>query len=112
MGAYNILKIENSSCPNCQHTQSWSIQFKYGDCWQYEYVLFDKLKWGGNDLGDPTASIVLVEGITENVCNNCSTADLYARIFIDDNKIVAAALVVKSILFSTDTDGDYLILNK
>ena len=112
MGAYNVLKLESGSCPNCHHVQSWAIQFKYGDCWQYEYILFDKLRWGGNDLGDPTASIVLVEGITENNCNNCSMGDFYTRIFIDDNEIIAASLAVKNILFTDNPEGDYLIINK
>ncbi|TWF40531.1 hypothetical protein FHW36_104213 [Chitinophaga polysaccharea] len=111
MGIYNILKLKSCSCPNCQHIQSWAIQFKYGDCWRHEYNLFDELVWDRNDVGVRAASIVLVEGISEDTCQNCLKGDFYARIFIDDNKIVTASLVIKNILFPIDSDGDYLIIN-
>lgn len=110
MGIYNTLHLKNVTCLNCQHTQNWIAQFHYGDCWQFEYQLFDELRWNGNDTGTPGASIVLVEGITENVCQHCSS-QFYVRIFIDDNKIVSASFAVKNILFPQDIEGDYLVIN-
>lgn len=110
MSIYNILKLKSALCPNCNHAQDWKVQFIYGDSWRYEYDLFDELRWNGNDTGISTALIVLVEGITENVCQKCSTR-FYVRIFIDDNKIVTASLVIKNILFPIDSDGDYLVIN-
>lgn len=110
MSIYNILKLKSTPCPNCHHAQNWAVQFIYGDCWRHEYDLLDELRWNGNDTGISTALIVLVEGITENACQNCSTG-FYVRIFIDNNKIVSASLVVKNILFPLSSDGDYLIIN-
>jgi hypothetical protein len=73
--------------------------------------LYDKLKWGGNDIGDSSAVIVLVEGIVEECCSNCFNDEIYARIFIDQNIIVSASLVLKNIVFPIALDGDYIIIN-
>lgn len=67
--------------------------------------------WDRNDLGDKTATIVLVEGISEKPCQHCGVEDVYARIFVDDNKLAAAALVMKHIVFPIDVDGDYWVIN-
>lgn len=112
MGAYNILSLQDTCCPKCQHNQNWVIQFKYGHCWMDKYKLSDEVKWGGNDCGERDADIVLVEGIVECTCENCLEAEIYARIFIDNNKLAGACLVLKHILFSIENDGDYLIINK
>jgi hypothetical protein len=110
MGAYNFLSLKNRACPHCKQIQDWTIQFKYGDCWLDRYNLYDKLKWGGNDIGDASASIVLVEGIAEGGCSSCHN-EIYVRIFIDDNIIVSASLVLKPIVVPLYLDGDYVIIN-
>lgn len=112
MSSFNTLKLNEHSCPHCGHLQNWTIQFKFGDCWQHEYSLFDELRWNGNDIGVQAASIVLVEGINENTCRNCLIEEVYARIFVDDNKLVAVSLVEKNILFPMDSDGDYIVINE
>ncbi|QJB35658.1 hypothetical protein HF324_31900 [Chitinophaga oryzae] len=113
MGAFNMLLLNNYlCCPACKTIQNWTIQFKYGLCRQLEYRLFDAVEWAGYmDTGDAAAKIVLVEGIAENDCSSCGQ-EVYARIFVDDNKIVAASLVVKPICFTAGDDGDYIIINK
>jgi len=68
MGAYNVLVIDR--CGNCQSNIEVSIQFKYGDVWQYEYKIGDVLKWGGNDVGIKDARKVVVDGIA-TPCNIC-----------------------------------------
>ncbi|MGO4292000.1 hypothetical protein [Chitinophaga sp. RAB17] len=110
MGAFNTLDAKMLPCPNCHHVQDWKLQFKYSDCWQFSYRMYDTLRWGGNDVGDKNASIVLVEGVPENQCSQCLEHDFYARIFVDDNKLVAASLVLKPLLFFDNEDGDYLII--
>lgn len=112
MGAFNMLLLGKLSCPACKTNQEWVIQFKYGLCRQLEYKLFDAVEWAGYmDTGDATAKIVLVEGIAENDCSSCGQ-EVYARIFVDDNKIVAASLVIKPIWFTANDEGDYIIINK
>jgi hypothetical protein len=111
MGSFNRLLLKNLPCPACNARQDWIIQFKYGDCRQHDYVLQDELKWGGNDAGDPSARIVLVEGIAENDCQVCN-GEVYTRIFVDNNTIVAASLVVERIWFTTAQEGEYIVINK
>lgn len=64
MGAYNILKI-NITCKNCDTLFMVNIQFKFGDTWQYEYFLGEKIKWEGADIGVPGFDKVKVYGICE-----------------------------------------------
>ncbi len=112
MGAFNTLHLNNLSCPACKVNQDWTIQFKYGFCRQTAYRLFDELQWAGyGDIGDASAGIVLVEGVAEKYCSGCGR-EVYARIFVDDNEIVAASLVMRPIWFRTDHDGEYIIINK
>jgi hypothetical protein len=51
-----------------------------------------------------------VEGVPETSCGQCLEDDFYARIFVDDNQLVAASLVLKPLLFFENDDGDYLII--
>ncbi|MGI8615690.1 MAG: hypothetical protein ACR2L4_02750 [Actinomycetota bacterium] len=69
MGAFNTVhaKVE---CSNCHHTVEKAIQFKYGDCWQHDYAIGDKLAWGGNDKGEPGVPRVRVRAIAE-ACPDC-----------------------------------------
>lgn len=76
MGAYNIL-IANVQCSNCKNTYEAKIQFKYGDTWQLEYRMGDKIKWGGNDIGVPDSEKVKVYGILESdTCPMCDQINL------------------------------------
>lgn len=38
------------------------VQFKYGECRQYEYSIGDALRWGGNDVGLQGMHHVVVDG--------------------------------------------------
>jgi hypothetical protein len=52
MGAFNILVIQ-IQCKVCQHLLKGNLQFKFGDTWQHQYLIGDKIKWGKNDIGKP-----------------------------------------------------------
>jgi hypothetical protein len=45
------------------------VQFKYGDTWQNVYRIGERIRWGGNDLGEP-ADYVIVTGVGD-VCPVC-----------------------------------------
>lgn len=69
MGAFNTVGC-HLACPNCGATATLRIQFKYGDSWQYEYEVGDRIRWDGNDNGAPGAKRVVVDGVTES-CPRC-----------------------------------------
>ena len=72
MSAFNILKAD-CECSNCKKFYKGTIQFKYGDTWQYEYQIGDQLKWGGNDIGLNSARKVKIYGVLENnICTICN----------------------------------------
>ena len=86
MGAFNTVAIA-AQCPRCGRTISVRVQFKYGDTWQHEYRLHDKLRWGGNDVGVPGMSHVVVDGVAETACAVCGFDDewsFYVHIMSDE----------------------------
>jgi hypothetical protein len=71
MGAYNTL-IANIQCQNCYRFYKAKVQFKFGDTWQLEYKVGDRLEWGGNDIGKPGLPKVKTYGVAESpVCPYC-----------------------------------------
>ena len=73
MGAFNTVHAQ-VECSNCHQTVRKAIQFKYGDCWQHNYTIGDRLAWGGNDRGKPDVNRVRVSAIAEP-CPECGFGD-------------------------------------
>ncbi|HZS45218.1 MAG TPA: hypothetical protein VFC63_08970 [Blastocatellia bacterium] len=86
MGAFNTVKAE-LPCPYCGQRQQWTVQFKYGNCWQFEYQIGDKLRWGGNEKGENTAGRVRTDGLAEESCKGCSRDFINAAVYFSDNII-------------------------
>lgn len=69
MGAFNRVLIAET-CHRCDTRIERAYQFKFGNKWQYDYRLGDRLRWGGNDQGTPGLPMVLVPGVPEK-CRLC-----------------------------------------
>ena len=71
MGAYNTL-LTDIQCQNCHRFYKARVQFKFGDTWQFEYKVGDKIAWGGNDIGKPGLPKVKAYGVVESTaCPYC-----------------------------------------
>ena len=92
MGAFNTVTAE-ASCPYCSHKQTWTVQFKYGNCWQFEYTVGKKLRWGGNKKGQNVGGSVRTEGITEESCVKCGKHSIDAAVYFRDNIIERVELI-------------------
>src|SRR5262249_6893725 len=92
MGAFNTVTLsEPEICAACDESIHRRIQFKFGDTWQYEYVIGETLAWGGNQIG-VRAHLVQVLGYGEG-CSNCRARDepgVY-DILVRDGEIVGVA---------------------
>ena len=86
MGAFNTVKSEGK-CPYCENEQVWTIQFQPGDCWQYDYSIGDKLRWGGNKKGRNVGGDVRTDGVAEESCKVCGREFLDAAVYFKDNVI-------------------------
>lgn len=54
MSAFNTVMLpDEEHCPRCRSVIRRRVQFKYGDTWQHDYTIGDRLSWGGNDVGRP-----------------------------------------------------------
>src|SRR5262249_30183452 len=106
MGAFNTIKAE-SACPFCGKTQVWTIQFKYGNCWQFEYKIGDKLRWGGNKKGRKVNGNIRTEGIAEGSCINCSRNFINAAVYVSDNILQKVEMLQQSL----NLEGNYEALD-
>lgn len=101
MGAYNVL-LAKVQCSFCKNTYEAKIQFKYGDTWQHQYVVGDKILWGGNDIGVKGALRTKVYGVLEtDVCPICNHDNLN-----NEYDIYVEGDVIKSVSIMKDI-GDY-----
>ena len=107
MGAYNVLYAE-VLCPHCGEAVELKIQFKYGDTWQHEYRIGDRLKWGGNDHGVPGAKKVVLDGTSEE-CPKCGCEGDFC-ILVEEDKIASATPGSGDYDFS-NSDGYFLVLD-
>jgi sarcosine oxidase delta subunit len=108
MSAFNIL-ISEIQCPQCGKFYNGRIQFKFGDTWQFEYKLGDKIKWGGNDIGKPNIKKVKVYGILESSkCPFCQFEDNQ-----NEFDIIVENDIIKNIRLMSDinsyNNGEYKI---
>src|SRR5688572_64615 len=110
MGAYNVVTA-TLPCPGCNGSVPLRIQFKYGNTWQHEYKLGERLTWGGNDIGEPGHKRVVVDGIAES-CPSCGydeTMDYY--VFLRDDVIVSVEPATNEYDFAR-TGRTYIVLDE
>jgi hypothetical protein len=93
MPAYNVVAAaEETACPVCGLLQRRPVQFTFGETWQLEYEIGDRIKWGANDSGEPGHAKVAVAGYGEP-CARCGASDPVDRydIIIEDDTITSVA---------------------
>jgi hypothetical protein len=86
MSAFNLLNAV-TICPKCDRPLTFEIQFKFGDVWQHEYKVGDRLKWGGNAVGNPSPSEVHVQGLG-GPCPSCGVNFQLFSIIVKNGQIV------------------------
>jgi hypothetical protein len=97
MSAYNlVVTVKNAACPGCGKLAERVIQFRYGDTWQHRYSVGDRVRWGGNDTGEPGHSLVVAAGYPEP-CSSCEDDSGLYDVHIKDDVIVSV----------TPSDGTY-----
>jgi hypothetical protein len=84
MGAFNVLLVR-TRCASCGEEADLHLQFKYGDTWQMEYKLGDKLRWGGNDIGTSGPRRVVLDAPAEP-CPNCGFQEDF-EIFVESGRL-------------------------
>jgi hypothetical protein len=86
-GFNTVVRSGGEACPNCHSLIRRTVQFKFGNSSQHDYLVGDRISWGGNDKGRP-AHRVQVLGVPED-CPVCGyDTDGVYDVFIDDDVIV------------------------
>lgn len=73
MGAYNVVIGDPIRCASCSVEVRPNIAFYYGNKWQQTYSVGERLRWGGNDEGEPGHKLVAVRGYAMR-CPNCASS--------------------------------------
>lgn len=110
MGAFNTLKT-TIKCRECNQAYSADIQFKFGDTWQNEYRIGDKILWGGNDIGTRNLPKVKVYGVLSNIkCPICKKAQCDEFDIIIEFDIIKEISQISNVEDYLQGDGNFLIL--
>lgn len=88
MSAFNTVR-GRVTCPSCETDVDVLAQFKYGEIWQHEYSIGDRLKWGTNQIGKPGAKRVIVDAVAET-CPKCGYQDEWSLYLVVENDILTA----------------------
>ncbi len=99
MGAFNIVRSKQK-CASCGQRVELSIQFKYGDVWQHEYQIGDRLQWVKNNTGQPGNKRVVVDGAAER-CPLCHAEGMDYEVWLEDDRIVSVQLASDRYDFAT-----------
>jgi hypothetical protein len=90
MSAFNTIKSKQV-CHSCGKLAEFTIQFKYGEVWQHEYHISDRLKWGRNEEGKPGYKRVVVNAVAER-CPVCRSEGADFEVWIENDRIVSVKL--------------------
>ena len=81
MGLFNTVAA-TLTCPKCGVSSEVRVQFKYGQTWQYDYKLGERLRWGKPQRGEAGCAEVVVNGV--DICPACKDEwDLYVFVSHD-----------------------------
>jgi len=113
MSAFNILNSE-IKCSECTSTYIGKVQFKFGDTWQLEYKIGDRIKWGGNDIGKPGILKIKVYGVLEiDECPVCGKENLNNEFDINiENDIIIGINPIDDINDYFIDEGNYKICSE
>jgi hypothetical protein len=106
MSAFNTVIVPWTD-PKSGNTEDLRIQFKFGDTWQHEYRIGDKLLWGGNDVGPRDAKYVVVDGALEGEAPNGINEDF--EVHVRDG-IIERALPASGNFDFVSADENYIVL--
>ena len=107
MGAFNTVET-SGTCPCCKQAVNLEVQFKYGNTYQHHYKIGDVITWGGNDIGKPGRTRVVVDGVA--VCPDCD-CDVDYEVWLEKDKIVDVKPATGAYDFSS-LDDAYIVLEE
>ncbi|WP_423735646.1 hypothetical protein [Chitinophaga caseinilytica] len=95
-----------------QNTYEAKVQFKYGDTWQHQHAVGDRILWEGNDIGVKVALKAKVYGILETdtcpVCNHDNLNNEYD--IYEEGDVIRSVSIMKDIGDYFADDGNFKIL--
>ncbi len=87
MSAFNSVRV-SMECPACGKVGPRVVQFKFADCWQYEYEVGDIVRWAERrNVGQPALRKVVAVG-TPNECLFCGDCPDTFEVWVELDKIV------------------------
>ncbi|SDF54753.1 hypothetical protein [Chitinophaga filiformis] len=111
MSSFNVL-ITEVACPDCEKRHEARIQFKFGNTWQLQYKIGDKVTWGGNDIGIPNLNEVNAYGIIESTkCPYCNKQDIVEEYdILIKNDVIMGISPMASMENYLGENGEYFVV--
>lgn len=85
MGTFNSV-LWVGPCSNCSEIVGREVQFRFGETWQHEYSVGERIVWGRADVGEPGLSVVVVEGFAL-ACPNCGEELGECEILVESDRL-------------------------
>jgi hypothetical protein len=110
MGAYNSL-IVDIKYNNCNRLYKVKVQFKFGDAWQFEYLVGDRIAWGGNDIGQQDLPMVKVYGVVEStICPYCGYFNEEEYDINIEKDVIKNVIPISNLQdYNYDEDGNFFV---
>jgi hypothetical protein len=105
MGMYSEIRAQ-LQCDYCGSTNEVRVQFKYGNLYDHEYAVGDKIVWGRFQVGDPSERRVVARGIAG--CPKCGQ-NAYFDILIE-NGCVRSVIPANGLYDYHHGEGNYVVL--
>jgi hypothetical protein len=105
MPAFNTV-LWTAKCSACGRAVDREVQFRFGEVWQYDYVIGDRLEWGSGKR--PAGSRVLVDGYALP-CPSCSFELGECEILVRDDMLEGVRPPSGTYHFGSD---DYIVLDE
>jgi hypothetical protein len=86
------------------------VQFRYGDVWQHQYAIGDKLTWDRANVGDPAFRSVVVNG--EAVPCPCCRADVERPCYVHIESGVIREVKPADGRYDFDGEKSFLVLHE
>ncbi|WP_439658163.1 hypothetical protein ACSHWB_38080 [Lentzea sp. HUAS TT2] len=114
MGFSDVLTRDHE-CPACHHRDTYSVQFKFGDCRGEVFEIGDSITWQGLREGEPGHRLVVTGGIG-SACSACNGPYDLERVGNDWFEVYLENDVITLVTwdngrFDLRRDGDFVVLD-
>ena len=93
-------------CSHCGRTEMFRVCFRYGDVWQHEYRVGDRIEWDRNNVGVAGKGNVVADG-EASACPHCHELGGPCEVYLERDAITGVCPASGKFDFRHAPVGDY-----